>query len=151
MSSISDALCHARFYGDNSSSDEVPLMKILQVTCNISSFLQEIPHIAPILIPDCVAIHVSVLNLIPISVSCAVSKVFRTLLLSECGQLLSDDNVWEIFKACFNICFEMRLSGGCGPRKMWVWSKNSMGVVQKLCGCGPRIICVCPQTITHTL
>ena len=28
---ISDALCHARFYGDNPASDEVPLMKILQV------------------------------------------------------------------------------------------------------------------------
>jgi brefeldin A-resistance guanine nucleotide exchange factor 1 len=66
VSRISEALCHARFYGDNPSSDEIPLMKILQV--------------------------------------------LRTLLLSECGKLLSNDNVWEIFKACFNICFETRLS-----------------------------------------
>ena len=67
VSMIANALCHARFYGENPASDEVSLMKILQV--------------------------------------------LRTLLLSNYGTLLTDENVWEIMKACVNICFVNSLSG----------------------------------------
>ncbi len=45
------------------------------------------------------------------SLSCFFFQVLRTLLLSECGKWLTDDSVWDIFNACFNICFETKLSG----------------------------------------
>ena len=40
-----------------------------------------------------------------------ILHVFRTLLLSPVGRLLTNESVFEIMQSCFRICFEMTLSG----------------------------------------
>lgn len=94
MENMADAVTHARFVGTDPASDEVVLMKILQVLCRMyggegwSCGLWEANFC-----------------------TCGTRQVLRTLLLTPVGAHLTNESVCEIMQSCFRICFEMRLSG----------------------------------------
>lgn len=86
MENVAEAVTHARFLATDTGSDEVVLLKILQVLNHLS--------------PKCHCLaRVRVLV-----------EVLRSLMLSDVGALLGNESVCEVMQSCFRICFEGRLS-----------------------------------------
>ncbi len=83
MAAIAETVTHCKFEATDSVSDEVVLMKILQVLMDCSHQQQCADH------------HLQVL---------------RACLVSPAGVYLTDEAVCEIMVTCFSMCFQMRLS-----------------------------------------